>query len=81
MDRSPTCLKCKGNNLKPGALLSFGGFFHSVRFFRPNGGSSRSSKNHAVPVSATMCVDCGFVEISADPEAAKAVNKRIESGV
>ena len=73
----PKCLKCGGTNLKPGSIWSWGAFFRTVCCFRPEG---LSSKKPYLLLTATMCVDCGFVEISGDPEAAKAVIRKIETG-
>jgi len=70
------CLKCGGTDLKAGKVS---GAFFPVSVFRPEGGSLASYKNHAMPVKAAICLECGFVEISGDPEVAKAVLKRIET--
>ncbi len=73
----PKCLKCGGMDLKAGKLS---GAFLPVSVFRPEGGSWASYKNHAMAVRAVMCLDCGFLEISGDPETARTLVKRIESG-
>ena len=70
------CLKCGGTDLKAGKLS---GAFLPVSVFRPEGGGLASYKNHALPVKAVICLDCGFVEISGDPEVAKAVVNRSEA--
>ena len=77
MTDNPKCLKCGGTDLKAGKLS---GAFLPVSVFRPEGGSWASYKNHAMAVKAVMCLECGFVELSGDPEAAKAVVERIRNG-
>ena len=78
MADSQKCLKCGGTDLKSGKCS---GAFSSAFIFRPEGASffQRSSKAQGVPVQAAICLDCGFVEFSGDPEAAKAVIKSIET--
>ena len=77
MTGSPKCLKCGGMDLKAGKLS---GAFLPVSVFRPEGGSWASYKNHAMAVKAVMCLDCGFLELSGDLKATKALVERIASG-
>lgn len=77
MTDSPKCLKCGGTDLKAGQLR---GAFLPVSAFQPEGGSWASYKKHAMAVKAAICLDCGFLEISGDPETAKALIKTIEIG-
>ena len=73
---SRTCMKCRGTNLKPGRLTTPG-----LCSFVPAGGTGASYQNQVVPGNiATVCLDCGFLEVSCDPDAVKAVIKRIEGG-
>jgi hypothetical protein len=67
MSEISKCLKCGGTDLKPGSMASFAGFT-----FKPAGASIwRDPLN----VDAAMCPDCGFLELSADPESLKRVIK------
>ena len=75
MRESPKCLKCEGTHLKPGQLC---GAFEPGLAFRPEGGGSASYKKHAINVQASICLDCGFVAISGDPDAAKALIEKVE---
>jgi predicted nucleic-acid-binding Zn-ribbon protein len=72
----PKCLKCGGTDLKAGQLA---GAFLPVSAFRPEGGSGLSYKKHTMPIKATMCLDCGFVELAGDPKSAKTIIKNIET--
>ena len=75
MADSPKCLKCGGTDLKAGKASGAVFFPCQIFIFRPEGMSMfrRSSKPQGVPVKATICLDCGFLEMSVDPEAAKVV--------
>lgn len=74
MSDETRCMKCGGTDLKPGMLTAPG-----VCAFVPEGGSAISHQNSVVPGNrATVCLDCGFLEVSCDPEAARATIKRIE---
>ena len=75
MSESQKCLKCGGTDLKPGQLC---GAFQPGLAFRPEGGGLASYKKHAINVQASICLDCGFVAISGDPDAAKALIKKVE---
>jgi hypothetical protein len=75
-NQAERCLRCQGTDLKPGTLS---GPFLPVSLFRPEGAGWASYKKHSFCVRATICLDCGFVQISGDPEEAKAVIKRIET--
>ena len=78
MSESQKCLKCGGTDLRPGKFV--GRFFPTVCNFRPEGGSGISYKMHTAGLKVAMCPDCGFLEMSGDPENLKAVIKRIEDG-
>ena len=78
MDDNPKCLECGGMELKPGQLMGY--FFPTASAFIPKGGSKRSYNTQSLLTKNTICLDCGFVEISCDPEAAKVLVKNIEAG-
>ena len=78
MSDSPKCLKCGGTDLQPGQL--WGRFFPTASAFIPKGGSTWSYNTQSLITKNTICLDCGFVEVSCDPEAAKALVKKIEDG-
>ena len=72
---SRTCMKCRGMNLKRGHLT-----FPGTCSFIPEGGTAVSFKNQVVPGNlATVCLDCGFLEVSCDPETVKAVIKSVDA--
>jgi hypothetical protein len=82
MTDSPKCLRCGGADLKAGHLEAeflLQGQFVPVAAFQLEDGDGLSQKERMLPIKASMCLDCGFVEFSGDPEAAKAVIKRIET--
>ena len=76
MTDSPKCLKCGGADLKAGHLQ---GQFLPITAFQLEDGDGLSQKDRMLRIKAFMCLDCGFVEFSGAPEAAKALIKRIEA--
>ncbi len=71
------CFKCGGTNLKPGELRS-GLVFLPVSAFRfDTGNRSLFDKTPDVLINATMCLDCGFVEILGNLKSAKAIVQKI----
>ena len=78
MNDSPKCLKCGGTELKPGQLMGY--FFPTASAFVPKGGSKRSYNTQSLLTKNTICLNYGFVEITYDPEVAKTLVKKIETG-
>lgn len=68
MSEIPKCLKCGGTELKPGTIASS----LNRPYFVPDGGILRTVTLAGVELNAKMCLKCGLLQISADPEAVKA---------
>jgi hypothetical protein len=78
MEAPAKCLKCGGTDLKPGELcISY--ILFPVSVFRFEGQRSFGFGNAALPIKTTICLDCGFVDMSGDPVAARAFLQKTEA--
>lgn len=58
-----TCLVCNGAHLHPGQIQSTGKIH-----FRPSGAKFLTLKTADVAVQASVCLDCGAIQLSADAD-------------
>jgi hypothetical protein len=77
MDGKQACVKCGGVNVHPGTLPNLPAYKQA---FLPDGATIWSIKTSTVVVDkARVCLDCGFLELSCDPTAVKAILERVNS--
>lgn len=70
MNEEKQCLRCGGTNLQPSDLQSTGKIYS-----RPKDAKLVTVLTTGVPVSATICFDCGHVELVVDADKAKSIAK------
>ncbi len=70
MEHSAKCLKCGGTELKPGHLCTSG--YQPITRFWVKGSRHFWLMGTFIPLTSTICLTCGFVELVGDPEAARA---------
>ena len=59
-----TCIRCHGSNLHPGAMQTMGALH-----FLPDSPTLRSRMGFGgVRIQSRVCLDCGTVELTADPD-------------
>ena len=66
-----TCASCGSEELEPGEIQSTGKIY-----FRPNNARFLAMKSADVPISAVLCVDCGFLMLVGDAGKAKRLVSR-----
>ncbi len=72
MNESKACLRCGGVRLQSGQLET-GGFSRSTGF-RPDNLKFLTMSSKA-QVRTTICMDCGMIELAANPQDVKAIIK------
>ncbi len=70
MNEEKKCLRCDGTNLKAGDFQSTGNIYS-----RPQNAKISTFLTTGVLVSSIMCLDCGHVELFADPEKVRLLTK------
>jgi hypothetical protein len=63
MPRNDRCAVCTGTNLHPGQIQSTG-----KTYFRPSDAKFLTLKTADIAVHATVCLDCGAIQLSSDPD-------------
>jgi len=71
MNEQAKCPNCNGTNMEPGSLHSAGALH-----FRPEHAKFLKLKTANIEVDAGLCLDCGFVSLTADPDRVKALTDR-----
>jgi hypothetical protein len=61
MATNKTCLRCGGDNLEPGTLLS-----PTRAYFQPENAKFLTLQSSDVSIRANICLDCGFIEMVGD---------------
>jgi hypothetical protein len=69
------CNKCAGTNLKRGKLLVRSAMGGDVEFM-PDKAKMLTLQNISANITATMCLDCGLVELIGDTKQAKAIRTK-----
>ena len=77
MEHSAKCLKCGGTELRPGHLSTAD--WKYITQFWVKGRRSFWRRGTFVPLTSTICLKCGFVELIGDPEAARAAVEKCTS--
>ncbi|MBN2456104.1 MAG: hypothetical protein JXB29_06150 [Sedimentisphaerales bacterium] len=70
MDEQKKCLRCGGSNMVAGSFQSTG-----LVYFKPKGAKVLTVHTSGVSVRALTCIDCGHVELEADPAKVKSLMK------
>jgi hypothetical protein len=73
MSEQVKCPNCNGTNIEPGTLHSTG-----AMHFRPEHAKFLKMKTANIEVHAGLCLDCGFVSLTADAARAKALTDQYE---
>lgn len=70
MSEQKNCLRCRSTNLKPGSIQSSGKVG-----FRAKNARFLTRRTGDIPVTANICIDCGYVELVGDTDKAKSLIK------
>jgi len=71
MNGERKCLRCGGINLQAGSFQSTGKIY-----FRPKSAKLTSALTGGATVSASTCLDCGYVELAVDVDKVKSLLKK-----
>jgi predicted nucleic-acid-binding Zn-ribbon protein len=72
MNDEKKCLRCGGTNLTDGDFQSTGKIYSC-----PKNAKMSAIFITGVLVSSIICLDCGYLELSVDPEKAKLITKKL----
>jgi hypothetical protein len=70
MPTEKKCLRCGGTQLQPGKIKSTGKIW-----FKPEKTKFLTLKTSNVDMHASLCLDCGTIDLAGDPGKAKALTK------
>jgi predicted nucleic-acid-binding Zn-ribbon protein len=76
MNKLQTCPSCNGTNMEAGSLSATGKIH-----FRPEDAKFFKLKTANVDVAANLCLDCGYVALTADTEKVKSLLDRKEQNI
>ena len=76
MNKLQTCPSCNGTNMEAGSLSATGKIH-----FRPEDAKFFKLKTANVEVAANLCLDCGYVALTADTEKVKSLLDRKEQNI
>ena len=68
MSEQVKCPNCSSTNIEPGSLHSTGALH-----FRPEHAKFLKMKTANIEVHAGLCMDCGFISLTANADRAKAL--------
>jgi len=71
MNGKKKCLRCGGINLQAGSVQSTGKIY-----FRPKSAKLAAVLTGGATVSASTCLDCGYVELAVDADKVKSLLKK-----
>ncbi len=70
MNDEKKCLRCGSSNLSPSEIQSTGRIYS-----RPRDAKLVTVLTNGVPVSANICLDCGYVELVVNADKARSLTK------